>query len=303
MIIAERLKKVPPYPFTDIETKEKEALAQGIDVISFGIGEPNISPPPSIIKSLLLEANKPKNHYYPEYEGSLDFRQNVAKWYKKRYDVSLNTDHEILALIGSKEGIANVLLAYINPGDYVLIPDPSYPVYKSGTIFAGGEPYLMPLLSKNNFFPDFRMISKNVLRRAKVMFLNYPNNPTAAVADIKFFKEAVNFCKKNNIILCHDAAYSEISFDGYSAPSILQVEGAKDIAIEFNTFSKSFSIPGWRMGFAAGNSEIIKALKLSKVILDSGQFRAIQYSTGEALLKNFSYKKDLCNVMASGEIF
>lgn len=296
MFMADRLKKIPPYPFDEMEAKEKEALKNGIDVISFGIGNPDLPPPNNIIENLLKGAKKNDSHRYPDYDGAIEFRQTIAKWYQQRFRVLVDPYREILALVGSKEGITNILLACVNPGDYVLVPDPAYPIYKSSTIFAGGIPYAMPLLPKNKFLPDFSRISTEVLKKTKLMFLNYPNNPTAAVANIEFFKEAVRFCRKNNIILCHDAAYSELSFDGYIAPSILQVPGAKEISIEFNSFSKAFNMPGWRIGFASGNEELIKALKLSKVNIDSGQFSAIQYAAGEALSGNDAFIKEMRKV-------
>lgn len=284
MFLAERIKKIPSYPFDEMEALGKKLINKGVDVISFGVGDPDLAPPCSVLDNLLKGVKKNNSHRYPAYEGSNEYRQAIAHWYKQRFNISVDSKKEVMSLVGSKEGITNILLACVNPGDFVLVPDPAYPIYKAGTIFAGGIPYLMPLLPENKFLPDFSKISRRVLKKTKLMFLNYPNNPTAAVADIDFFKEAVKFCKKNNIILCQDAAYSQITFDGYIAPSVLQVDTAKEIAIEFNSFSKSFNMPGWRIGFAAGNAELIQALKLSKVNIDSGQFSAIQYVAAQTLL-------------------
>jgi LL-diaminopimelate aminotransferase len=284
MFLAERLKKIPAYSFDKIEALERNLLDKGVDVISFGVGDPDLAPPCSVLENLVKGTEKNNSHRYPDYQGSNEYRQAITQWYKQKFNVSVNPNKEVISLGGSKEGITNILLACVNPGDYVLVPDPAYPIYKAGTILAGGIPYLMPLIPENGFLPDFSQISREVLKKTKLMFLNYPNNPTAAVANIEFFKEAVEFCTKNNIILCQDAAYSEITFDGYVAPSLLQVDNARDIAIEFNSFSKSFNMQGWRIGFAAGNAELIKALKLSKVNIDSGQFSAIQYAAAETLL-------------------
>ncbi len=230
---------------------------------------------------------EPKNHRYALDAGILELRETIARWYKERFNVELDPGTEILPLLGSKEGIAHIPLAFVNPGDVVLVPDPCYPPYKSGTIFAGGEPYLMPLLEKNGFLPDLRELDPVIARKAKLIFLNYPNNPTSAVADRKFFEDVVDFAFSNNIIVCHDAAYSEISYDGYRAMSFLEVEGAKEVGIEFHSLSKTFNMTGWRIGFACGNRQVIEALASVKSNIDSGIFQAIQYA-GIAALNNSS---------------
>lgn len=280
---AERINKIPPYLFAEIDKKKAEAIKKGVDVISLGIGDPDLPTPDYIIESFFKAVKNPENHRYPAYEGSLEFRKAVADWYKKRFDVELDPETEVMALIGSKEGIAHIFLAYVDSGDYTLIPDPAYPVYKTATIFAGGQPYSMPLLAENDFLPDFDMIDKQIAKKAKLMFLNYPNNPTAAVADLGFFEKAVEFAKANDIIICHDSAYSEITFDGYKAPSLLQAKGGLDVGIEFGSLSKPFNMTGWRIGYAVGNREIISNLAIIKTNVDSGQFTAIQDASIEAL--------------------
>lgn len=281
---AERIKQVPPYLFATIDKKKREAIERGVDIISFGIGDPDQPTPKQIVDKMCEAVKASKNHRYPDYEGSLEFRSAVSAWYKKRFGVDLKPADEVMTLIGSKEGIAHIFLAFVDPGDYTLIPDPAYPVYKLGTMFANGVAHYMPLKKENQFLPDFAAIPTEVAQKAKMMFLNYPNNPTAAVADLKFFAEAVAFCKQFDIILCHDNAYSEMAFDGYLPPSILQVPGAKDIAVEFGSLSKPFNMTGWRMGFAVGCAEIIAGLGIIKTNIDSGQFTAVQDAGIEALL-------------------
>ncbi|KYO66742.1 LL-diaminopimelate aminotransferase [Thermovenabulum gondwanense] len=281
---AERIKKIPPYLFAQIDKKIAELKSKGIDVISLGIGDPDLPTPPNIVEAMKKAVEVKEYHRYPDYEGSLEFREAVSTYYKNRFNVSLDPRSEVMALIGSKEGIAHIFLAFVNPGDYVLIPDPAYPVYKTAAIFAGGIPYTMPLLEENNFLPDFSKIDEEILKKAKLMFLCYPNNPTGAVASEEFFMEAIELAKKYDIILCHDSAYAEITYDGYKAPSILSFPGAKDIAVEFGSLSKPYRMTGWRIGYAVGNSEIIQGLGIVKTNVDSGQFTAIQKAGIEALL-------------------
>lgn len=271
-----RLDKIPPYLFAEIDRKIAEAKSKGIDIISLGIGDPDTPTIPSVVEAMHKAIDNPSNHDYPPYDGTQAFKEASAKWMKKRFNVDIDAKTEILANIGSKEAIAHVFFAFVDEGDYTLIPDPGYPVYKNATIFAGGTPYAMPLTQENNFLPDFTKIPEEVAKKSKLMFLNYPNNPTGAVCDIEFFKKAVEFCKKYDILLCHDQAYCEMTYDGYIAPSVLQVEGAKDIAIEFFSHSKSYNMTGWRVGFVAGNKEAIKALGTIKNNIDSGVFKAIQ---------------------------
>ena len=276
MKVSERLEKIPPYLFAEIDRKIDEAKAKGIDIISLGIGDPDKPTLAPIVEEMHKAIDNPKNHDYPPYNGTVSFRKAASEWMKKRFGVDVDPDKEVLANIGSKEAIAHVFFAYVDKGDYTLVPDPGYPVYKNATIFAGGTPYSMPLLEENGFLPDFDKIPEDIAKKSKIMFLNYPNNPTGAIADLDFFKKAVDFCKKYDILLCHDMAYCEMTYDGYVAPSILEVEGAKDVAIEFYSHSKSYNMTGWRVGFVAGNAAAIKALGTIKNNIDSGTFKAIQ---------------------------
>ncbi len=264
---AERIKRLPPYLFAEIEKIIKEKKAQGIDLISLSIGDPDLPPPSFVIEALKEEAANTKNHNYSFSQGEPDFREAIVGWYKKRFNVDLQPD-QVVALLGSKEGIANIARAFINPGDRVLVPDPAYPVYANGsTILCDGAVVPLPLLEKNGFKPDFEAVNPKGL---KMMFLNYPNNPTAATVDKAFLKEVVNFAKDNNIILCYDNAYSEITYDGYHAPSILEIDGAMDVAIEFHSLSKTFNMTGDRIGFAVGNKQLVSGLTKVKSQIDSG---------------------------------
>jgi LL-diaminopimelate aminotransferase len=264
---ADRIKRLPPYLFAEIEKIIKEKKAQGIDLISLSIGDPDLPPPPFIIEALKEEVSNLKNHNYSFSQGEPDFREAVAEWYKKRFNVDLQQD-QVVALLGSKEGIANIARAFINSGDKVLVPDPAYPVYANGsTILNDGTAVPMPLLEENGFKPNFEAVNT---KNAKMMFLNYPNNPTAATVDKKFLKQAVDFAKDNNIILCYDNAYSEITYDGYRAPSILEVDGAMDVAIEFHSLSKTFNMTGDRIAFAVGNKQLVSGLTKVKSQIDSG---------------------------------
>lgn len=273
---ATRLSQLPPYLFAEIDRMKQEALAQGVDIINLGIGDPDLPTPKPIIEKLKQAAEDSLNHQYPSYEGLLSFRQAVANWYQARFKVKLNPEKEVLSLIGSKEGIGHIPLAFVNPGDKVLVPDPGYPVYKAGTIFAGGIPVIMPLLKENNFLPDISSISTREVEAAKLMFLNYPNNPTTAVSTKEFFREAIDFAARHNIIICHDAAYSEVTYDGYKPISFLELGGAKEVGIEFHSLSKTYNMTGWRIGFAVGNAQVLAGLGAIKTNLDSGVFQAIQ---------------------------
>jgi len=280
---ANRLKTLPPYLFAKLDKMKSEVVKKGVDVISFGIGDPDIPTPGHIVRSLQKAGENPDNHHYPSYEGMPSFRQAVAGWYRRRFGVKLNPEDEVLSLIGAKEGIGHIPLAFVNPGDVVLVPEPAYPVYRIGTIFAGGRPYEMPLLEKNGFLPDFSKIPANILARAKMIFLNYPNNPTAAVAPVSFLKEAVKFARRHNLIFCYDNTYSEITFDGYRAPSLLQIPGAKKVGIEFHSLSKTYNMTGWRIAWACGNRDVIAGLGKIKTNLDSGVFQAVQEAAVTAL--------------------
>ncbi|MDL1973113.1 MAG: aminotransferase class I/II-fold pyridoxal phosphate-dependent enzyme, partial [Deltaproteobacteria bacterium] len=267
---SQRLKQIPPYLFAEIDRLKNEMIRRGVDVIDLGVGDPDLPTPPHIVERLKEAAEDPENHRYPSYNGLFSFRRAVSDWYKRRFGVDLDPEREVIALIGSKEGIAHLPLAFVDPGDIVLVPNPAYPVYHIGTIFAGGRPYYMPLLEENGFLPNLEKIPEDIARRAKLIFVNYPNNPTAAVADLDFFERLKRFAKKYNIVVCHDAAYTELSYDGYRPPSFLEVKGSKEIAIEFHSLSKTYNMTGWRIGFAVGNAEVIKALKEVKSNIDSG---------------------------------
>jgi LL-diaminopimelate aminotransferase len=280
---AERLKKLPPYLFKEIDRKKAEVRARGVDIIDLGIGDPDLPTPAHIIEALQEAAVAPINHRYPSYPGMPEYRGAVADWYKRRFHVDLDPEKEVLALIGSKEGIAHVPLAFINPGDISLVPSPAYPVYNTATIFAGGESFFMPLTGEGRFLPDLDAIPAEAAQRAKLLFLNYPNNPTAAVADEAFFEKVAAFAQRHRILVCHDAAYSEIAYDGYRPPSFLQVQGAREVGIEFHSLSKTYNMTGWRIGFAVGNTEAIEGLGAVKSNVDSGVFQAVQLAGIKAL--------------------
>lgn len=283
IVYAERLKRLPPYLFAEIDRTKREVRARGVDIIDLGIGDPDLPTAPHIIEALQKAALDPENHRYPSYEGMAAFRQAAAEWYAKRFGVRLDPEGEVLTLIGSKEGTAHVPFAFVNPQDVVLVPDPGYPVYAAGTWFAGGEVYSMPLRRENHFLPDLGVIPRDVARQAKMIFLNYPNNPTAAVATREFFKELVGFARQNNIIVCHDAMYSELRFDGFEPPSFLEVDGAREVGVEFHSLSKTYSMTGWRIGFAVGNAQILAGLGKVKTNVDSGVFQAVQHAGIAAL--------------------
>jgi len=280
---AERINQLPPYLFAQIDAMKAEARAAGIDIIDLSIGDPDLPTPKPVIETLCKSASDPNTHRYPTYDGMRVFREAVASWYKRNKGVKLDPEKEVVALIGSKEGIAHIPFAFINPGDYVLVPDPAYPVYLNSTILAGGKPYILPLLPENGFKPDLTEIDPEVLRKTKLLFLNYPNNPTAALADEAFFKEVVDFAKEHNIIVCHDNPYSEIVYDGTRALSFLEVDGARDVGIEFNSLSKTCNMTGWRIGYALGNPDILAGLLKVKTNIDSGIFEAVQLAGIKAL--------------------
>ncbi len=280
---ADRLKHLPPYLFKEIDRKKAEVRNRGVDIIDLGIGDPDLPTPPHIIEALKKAAEDPSNHRYPSYVGMNGFRETVAEWYKTRFGVALDPQNEVVILIGSKEGIAHLPLAFINPGDAALVPSPGYPVYHIATLFAGGQPYFMPLERKNDFLPDLEGIPEDIAKRAGLMFINYPNNPTAATADLDFFDRVVAFAEKHRILVCHDAAYTEMAFDGYRPPSFLEAEGAKEVGLEFHSLSKTYNMTGWRIGFAVGNREAVQGLGAIKSNIDSGAFQALQLAGQEAL--------------------
>ncbi len=293
---AERLQQLPPYLFKEIDRKKAEVMARGVDIIDLGVGDPDLPTPPNIIKALKKAADDPANHQYPSYSGMNDFKEAVAKWYQQRFWVKLDPATEVVSLIGSKEGLAHFPLAFIDPGDVALIPTPAYPVYNTATIFAGGRSHFMPLLKENAFLPDLDAIPGEVAATAKLMFLNYPNNPTSAVADPDFFKQVVEFAHKHRILVCHDAAYTEMAFDGYHAPSFLEVDGAKEVGLEFHSLSKTYNMTGWRIGFAVGNHEGIDGLGAIKSNIDSGVFQAVQMAGIEAIQGDQSCVQDMIRV-------
>lgn len=285
MQVAERLQKIPPYLFVTLRNKIAKARAEGVDVINLGVGDPVDPTPQSVIDELCRQAQVPINHQYPidEEKGMLAFRQEIARWYMKRYKVELNPEGEVLGLIGSKEGCHHFILGVVNPGDVVLMTDPGYPAYRASIYIATAEPYAMPITEKNGYLPDFGKIPPHILKRAKAMFLNYPNNPTGACATRAFFNRAVELAKAHEIAICHDNPYSEILFDGQEHLSFLSVPGAKDVGIELNSLSKPYNMTGWRIGMALGNREILAALCKVKENTDSGIFNAIQYAAIQAL--------------------
>jgi LL-diaminopimelate aminotransferase len=273
---ADRILTLPPYLFAAIDRMKQEAIRKGIDIINLGIGDPDLPTPPHIIERLQRTATDPRHHQYPSYEGMLRFREAVARWYRQRFNVTLDPATEVLTLIGSKEGIGHLPLGVINPGDVVLVPSPGYPVYQAATRFAGGRAHLMPLHASNGFHPDFDTIPASVLKHAKLCFLNYPNNPTSATTTPDFFREAVAFARRHRLIIAHDAAYTEIYYNGRRPSSFLEAEGAREVGVEFHSLSKTFNMTGWRIGFAVGNRNVIAALGQVKSNLDSGVFQAIQ---------------------------
>jgi len=273
---ARRIEKLPAYLFAEISRKIAEKRSQGTDVVSFAIGDPDLPTPEHILESLREASRDPANHRYPETEGLPELREAIARWYERRFGVSLDPESEVLPLIGSKEGVGHIALCFIDPGDVALVPDPGYPVYSVGTMFAGGEAYYLPLTEENGFLPDFDAVPADVLSKAKVLWLNYPNNPTGAVADLEFFERAAAFARRHGLAVLHDGPYSEVAFDGYRPPSFLQAEGAREVGIEFHSLSKTYNMTGWRIGMAVGNAAIIDALMRVKSNLDSGVPQAVQ---------------------------
>lgn len=283
---ADRINALPPYLFATIDEAKSRVKARGVDVIDLGVGDPDMPTPDHITQALCNAAKQNELQKYPSYIGMLSFREAVAEWYESTFGVILNPANEVLTLIGAKEGIAHIPLAFVNPGDITLVPDPGYPVYKIGTLLANGKPYIMPLLPENNFLPDLDAIPRDVAKAAKLMFLNYPNNPTAATADIKFFDKVIAFAREYDIIVVYDNPYSEMVFDGYKAPSFLEADGAKDVGIEMHSLSKTYNMTGARIGFAVGNAKILAGLGKVKTNVDSGAFEVVQVAGIAALRGN-----------------
>lgn len=304
---ADRLRDLPPYLFEEIDSKISKARSEGVDIISFGIGDPDLPTPSHIVEHCIESVKNPLNHGYPSSKGKDSFRGAVANRFKDDFGVTLNPETEITSLIGSKEGIHNIHLAFINPGDIVLYPSPGYPVYSISPSFCGGTPYNMPLLTEKDFLPDFNSIPQDVLRKAKILWLNYPNNPTAAIAGKEFYKEALDFAQENDIIICSDEAYSYIAYDGYRPPSFLEVKGAIDQGIVFNSLSKTYNMTGWRIGYAAGNSDLISGLVKLKGNVDSGACQFIQdaavcalTSSQDCVSKNVSIYEQRRDILVKG---
>jgi LL-diaminopimelate aminotransferase len=301
--VATRIKTLPPYLFAAIDKMKQEAIARGVDIINLGIGDPDLPTPVPIIESLANAAKDPKHHQYPSYEGMLSFRKAVAAWYRRRFNVTLDPANEVLTLIGSKEGIGHIHLAFVDPGDVVLVPSPGYPVYPVGTSFAGGTSHIMPLMKSNGFLPDLGAIPKEMAKKAKLMWLNSPNNPTSVVMTKDYLKWVVDFAQEHRIIVCHDAAYSEVYYDGHRPASFMEVEGAKDVGVEFHSLSKTYNMTGWRIGFAVGNKEVLAGLGQVKSNLDSGCFEAVQEagitalalddSVTDSLRKTYQDRRDI----------
>ncbi|HJJ45719.1 MAG TPA: LL-diaminopimelate aminotransferase, partial [Methanocorpusculum sp.] len=293
---AERLNNLPPYLFARIDKIKAELRAKGVDLIDLGVGDPDLATPAHIVDALCEAARNPENHHYPDYLGLKEYRKAVADWYKTRFNVTLDPDKEVIALIGSKEGIAHIPEAFVNPGEYVLASDPGYPVYKTSTLFAEGKTHLMPLLEENNFLPDYEAIPKDVLKNAKLIFIGYPNNPTGAVAPMSFFNETVEFAREHDLVVVHDNAYSEISYDGYKAPSFLEADGAMEVGIETHSLSKTYNMTGWRVGMACGNKDLIEAFGRVKTNIDSGVFNAVQKAAVAALSGPQDCVRDACRI-------
>lgn len=295
---AQRLSRIPPYLFAEIDRKVQEKKRAGVDVISLGIGDPDLPTPQRIVSVLQESAADPANHRYPSYFGLAELRDAIAGWYKQRFDVTLDPATEILPTLGSKDGISHVPLALVDPGDVVLAPDPGYTVYVTGALMAGGEPYMMPLTAENHWLPDLDAIPSAVAERARLMWLNYPNNPTAAVAGREFLERAVAFCQRHGIVLCHDAPYSEIAFDGYRPLSLFEIDGAKEVGLEFHSLSKTYNMTGWRIGWVCGRADLITLIGQLKTNIDSGIFQAVQWAAVEALNGGEAETRAACDVYA-----
>jgi len=295
---AQRLGLIPPYLFAEIDRKVQEKKRAGVDVISLGIGDPDLPTPERIVSVLQEAAADPANHRYPSYFGLAELREAIAHWYQERFRVTLDPATEILPTLGSKDGISHVPLALVDPGDVVLAPDPGYTVYVTGALMAGGEPYIMPLKPENTWLPDLDAIPEAVAERARLMWLNYPNNPTAAVVDRAFLERAVDFCRRHDIVLCHDAPYSEIAFGGYRPLSLFEIDGAKEVGLEFHSLSKTYNMTGWRIGWVCGRADLVGLIGQLKTNIDSGIFQAVQWAAIEALNGGEAETQAACEIYA-----
>jgi LL-diaminopimelate aminotransferase len=292
---AERIKKLPAYPFARLDELKTKAREQGLDLIDLGMGNPDGATPQPVVDAAIEALKNPANHGYPPFEGTANFRRAITNWYHRRYGVTLNPDSEALPLLGSKEGLGHLALAYINPGDLVLVPSPSYPVHFRGPLIAGGNVYSLILKPENNWLIDLAAIPEEVAEKAKILYFNYPSNPTAATAPREFFEEIVAFARKHEILLVHDLCYAELAFDGYQPTSLLEIPGAKDIGVEFHTMSKTYNMAGWRVGFVVGNRHVIQGLRTLKTNLDYGIFAALQSAAETALQLPDSYLQEVQN--------
>ncbi len=293
---SQRIKNIPPYLFAEVDRKIAEKKAAGHKVISFGIGDPDMPTPPHIVEALRQAAGERENHRYPSYQGMPELRRAASAWLKNRFGFDSDPEEEVLCLIGSKDGISHFPLAFIDPGDVALVPDPAYPVYAIATSFAGGVPYRMPLTEGNGWLPDLDAIPDDVFKQARVMFLNYPNNPTTATTSLDFFERVIELAHRHDFIVAHDLAYSEITYDGYVAPSILQLDGAREVSIEFHSLSKTYNMTGWRVGFAVGSREIIAPFGKLKTNVDSGVFNAVQMAAVAALTGSQDCVAQMCSI-------
>lgn len=292
MNVAKRLENLPPYVFAKLGRRIRELTAQGKDVIRLDIGSPDLPPPDFVIEAMYYSAKNPSHHGYGGYYGIPELRRAMAIYYERRFGVKLDPDKEVAPLIGSKEGIANVALAFVDPGKVVLVPDPGYPTYSLGTLLAGGTLFRVPLLAENDFLPDLEAIPQDVARLAQILWLNYPSNPTGATATLEFFEHAVDFARRFDLLICHDNPYCDVTFGDYVAPSLLQVPGAMGVALEFNSLSKTYNMAGWRVGMAVGNAVAVEALARTKTNIDSGIFRPIQDAAVLALTGDQSWLQE-----------
>lgn len=295
-MFAQRIENLPPYLFARIDEMKAKKRAEGVDVIDLGVGDPDLATPPHIVDALVETARNPDNHHYPSYLGMPAYRQAVATWYKNRFSVDVNPDTEVISLMGSKDGVAHIPEVLVGPGDYVLVPSPGYPVYNTGALFAEGKTHEMPLLQENGFLPVLDDIPKEVAKKAKLMWINYPNNPTSAIAPPSFYEEVVDYARENEIVVVSDNAYSEICYDGYKAPSFLETDGASEVGIEMHSLSKTYNMTGWRIGMAVGNPDVIRGLGIVKTNVDSGVFNPVQYAAITALTGSQDCVAEACSI-------
>ncbi|MBC6422587.1 MAG: aspartate aminotransferase [Hormoscilla sp. SP5CHS1] len=290
---AERLKTLPPYVFARLDDLKARAREQGLDLIDLGMGNPDGATPQPVVEAAIGALQNPAHHGYPPFEGTASFRSAITSWYKRRYEVELDPDSEALPLLGSKEGLGHLALAYINPGDLILVPSPAYPAHFRGPAIAGGEVHTLVLKAENDWLIDLAAIPEDVAKLAKILYFNYPSNPTCATAPREFFTEIVAFARRHEILLVHDLAYAELAFDGYQPTSLLEIPGGKEIGVEFHTMSKTYNMAGWRIGFVVGNSQIIQGLRTLKTNLDYGVFAALQVAAETALGLPDSYLEEV----------